>query len=408
MSTAKVALVALGCRVNRAEVESLGRSLASEGIRLAPADEADVIVVNTCCVTAEATAKTRKALRRAARGGPRALIAYGCAARLFADELAAIAPVTVVRGREAVAEAVREAIGEPVREGTSPGDYALGRARPSIKVQDGCDRRCRFCVVWRARGRSRSIAADQVVAEVARASEAGHGEVVLCGVNLGLYRDRATDLAGLLRRILAETPVGRVRLSSLEPEGLTDALLEAMAESGERIAPYLHLPLQSGSAETLAAMGRAMGPSQFAERVRRARALMPQVAIGCDLICGYPGETERLWRESLAFCEEMAFAKMHVFRFSPRPGTVAARLPDPVDPALAHERSREALALGAAMREAFVRGLVGTEQLVAVEEAGAGVTGGLVRALVDRDAPKGSLVRARVGGLAGPDVVDCR
>ena len=406
-----VALVTLGCRVNRAENEALSRTLEGMGAALSDPDAADVIIVNTCCVTGEAEAKTRQALRReAARPGVRQVIAYGCAAALFEPALSELGEkIVVVADRKAVAGATARALGS---EGTLPaegrrGHGALGRSRASLKIQDGCSRHCAFCLVRTARGPSRSMEADVAVAEVRSLAGEGFGEVVLCGVNLGCYDDAGVGLEGLLARLLAETDVGRLRLSSIEPQDVTDGLIDLMASSRGRIAPYLAMPLQSGSERTLSRMGRELSAEGYADRVRAARSKIPDVAIAADLICGFPGETDGDWAESLEFCRAMGFSNMHVFRYSPRPRTEASGLEGRVDARTAKARSKEARRLRDEMRGRYAASLVGSRQRVLVESEGFGVTGGLVRARVGGGAARGSLVDAIAKGLLGPSALDC-
>lgn len=398
MSEARgVALVNLGCRVNRVE--------------LVPERDARVVIVNTCAVTGEAEAKTRKAVRHAAAlpGAP-LVIATGCVASLFADDLAALAPnVRVEKDKGSVAAlAVRE-LG--LAEAGSGAEVAcgaptpIGRTRPGIKIQDGCDNRCTYCIVWRARGAARSMAPADVASAVRAAQGRGAREVVLTGINLGSYRaadarGRELDLPALLELLLSQTDVERIRLSSIEPPDVTRELCSTMAAAGGRIAPFLHVCLQSGCDATLGRMARVYRSADFRRVVATARELLPHVAIGTDLIVGFPGETDADFGESLAFCREMRFSRMHVFRYSRRPGTPAATMGGQVDPRVMADRAARARELAAVMCRAEAARLVGTDDLVVVQAPGRGVTGGLFDALVDAAAPVGSLVPVRVTGVA--------
>lgn len=258
-----VAYVNLGCRVNRVETDLIADELTRTGLAVSPEEEAQAVVINTCAVTAEAEAKARKAVRHAA-SLPQAplVVATGCVANLFADELAALAPnVTVERDKSRVPAAVLEGLGAGALAVGDDGELLsgasvvsastptpTGRTRPGIKIQDGCDNRCTYCIVWKARGASRSVDAARVRELVLRSLERGASEVVLTGINLGVYRSQLPDgrevaLPGLLAWLLETTPVGRIRLSSIEPPDVTDDLLSTMAASNGRIAPFLHICL---------------------------------------------------------------------------------------------------------------------------------------------------------------------
>lgn len=422
-ATMRVALSNLGCRVNRAELDAMALSLQREGVRIVGQREADAVIVNSCAVTGEAQAKTRKAVRHAARLPQHPIVvATGCVATLCADELACLGdnvivevdkgrvPQVVMRALSSTAAGPPSDAREP--QGIAPGVTPTGRARPGIKVQDGCDNRCTYCIVWRARGPARSVAPEDVLADVRAAQERGLHEVVLTGINLGAYRferdGRRQGLPGLLRLILAETDVGRVRLSSIEPPDVTDELLDAMRSAGERVAPFLHVCLQSGCDRTLHGMGRAYDTERYAAIVSSAREALPDVALGTDLIVGFPGETDEDFARSLSFCQQMAFARMHVFRYSRRPGTPAASRTDQVDPAVASERGAAMLLAAAEMRREQALTRLGRDELAIVQGTGLGVTGGLFDVLLDDRLAPGSLVRARVRDVRADGTLDAR
>ena len=401
-----VALVNLGCRVNRVELDAMALELERHGATLVPEREAGVIIVNTCAVTGEAEAKTRKAVRRAASlpGSP-LVIATGCVANLFSDEISSLAPnVRVERDKAAVAALAVSALGlEGGGDAPVPCDAPTptGRTRPGIKIQDGCDNRCTYCIVWRARGAARSMAPARVLDAVRAAQERGAHEVVLTGINLGSYRaaDEGGDelaLPGLLDLLLSETDVERIRLSSIEPPDVTDELCRTMAAAGERVAPFLHVCLQSGCDETLRRMARVYRTDAFRRVVETAREHLPHLALGTDLIVGFPGETDSDFERSLDFCREMRFSKMHVFRYSRRPGTPAATMDGQVDPHVMTERGERARALADEMRLAEARRLVGSRDLVVVQYPGRGVSGGLFDVLLDPSVPVDSLVPVRL------------
>lgn len=417
----RVALANLGCRVNRVEVDTMALALQERGAELVSQREAEAVIVNTCAVTGEAQAKTRKAVRHAC-GLPQRpwVVATGCAASLFASELEGLGErVVVERDKALVVDRVASCLATmPVSSSVSPTSSALrttptGRTRPGIKIQDGCDLRCTYCIVWKARGRSRSIGPEAVLQEVRSAQARGAHEVVLTGINLGCYRAAAQDgtqlgLPDLLTLILSETDVERIRLSSIEPPDVTDELVAVMAGSSGRIAPFLHVCLQSGCDRTLREMGRIYDTAAYAQAVDHARAALPDLALGTDLIVGFPGETDDDFARSYAFCEEMAFSKMHVFRYSRRPGTPAAARNDQVDPQVIAARSARVLELARRMRHEQAARHVGREELVLVQYQGRGVSPGLFDALVDETLPLDSLVRATPHAVFDDGTLDAR
>ncbi len=415
-SRARVAMSNLGCRVNRVELDAIARELEAAGCELVKEDDADAIVINTCAVTSEAEAKARKAVRHAA-GLPQEpiVLATGCVASLFAPELEALAANVIVEADKAlVAGRVLSELGVDCASGglgamRSHGSSVTptGRMRPGLKIQDGCDNRCTYCIVWKARGAARSVSPDEVLSGVRSLIEDGAREVVLTGIDLGRYEFEGLDLAGLLVRILEETEVARLRLSSIEPAGVTDELLRVMANSEGGVAPFLHIPLQSGCDATLSRMGRPYTVAEYEEVVERARAALPGVAIACDLIVAFPGETDEEFSESLATCERIAFSKMHVFRYSRRPGTVAASMVGQVDPVVSAERGRLMRECAAASRHSYAESLVGSEQLVLVEHDARGVTGGLVDVVVD-EGHLGELISVVPSGLTPAGLLDAR
>lgn len=426
----KVALVNLGCRVNRVELDLIARQLLDAGYQIVRQRDAEAIIVNTCAVTAEAEAKTRKAVRRAA-GMHRhpIVIATGCVASLFADELLGLADgVRVEPIKSMVAQRLEDifsasdyggAACDSPRDETpaaSSGDFGVtptGRTRPGIKVQDGCDNRCSFCIVWKARGHSRSVDPDKVLSHVHSELASGAREIVLTGINLGNYDAIRADgnrigLSGLIRMILDETDVGRIRLSSIEPPDVTSELIETMASAGERVAPFLHVCLQSGCDKTLHAMRRVYDSALYAERIELARSMLPDLALGCDLIVGFPGETDADFEESLSFCAEMRFSRMHIFRYSKRPGTPAAKRTDQVDPRVAAARAERMGELAHKMRLAEAARHLGHDELVLVQAPGHAVSGGLFDVDVDNDLPLGELVHVTPWDLLDDATLDAR
>ena len=405
-----VAVVNLGCRVNRVESDRISCALAERGFALVDQRDADVVVVNTCAVTAEAEAKTRKAVRHALSlpREPR-VVATGCVVNLHADELEQLSDrVLCEPSKVDVPDRVAEATGF---SGASNGSAnlelteLLGRHRIGVKVQDGCDNRCTYCIVWKARGPSRSVPVDQVVDQVDAVARAGVPEVVLTGVNLGRYDgsdegDLHVELDELLTEILDRTDVGHVRLSSIEPQDVTDRLLAAVRDSGGRVAPFFHMPLQSGCTATLSRMGRAYTADEYLDVVERVRAVLPEAAVSCDVIVGFPGETDGEYDESRALVERVGFSRLHVFRYSRRPGTWAADAPGQVSPEVMAERARDLRELGEAMALADRRRRVGRVERCVMEDGAHGTLATFHRVEVAPDeALAGRLVSVALDGV---------
>ncbi|HSQ02585.1 MAG TPA: tRNA (N(6)-L-threonylcarbamoyladenosine(37)-C(2))-methylthiotransferase MtaB, partial [Burkholderiales bacterium] len=331
-----------GCRASQADGAALEASLAASGLNAArELANADLVVLNTCTVTATADDELRQTVRRIHRARPETrIVVTGCYAQRAPEEIAALPGVSLVVGnshKNSIPDFVAGGqhyhgeirIGDIFEQRdflSAPVEDALGdRTRPNLKIQDGCNNRCSFCIIPFVRGRSRSAQPDSVIAQVGKLA-AKYREVVLSGINLGRWgRDLEGDsrLVHLLRRILDETPVERLRLSSVEPMDWSDALLELVATS-PRIAQHVHAPLQSGSDTVLRRMHRKYRPRHYADRILKARAAMPDCAVGADVMTGFPGETEQEFDESRAFIESLPFTYLHVFTYSARPGTPAA------------------------------------------------------------------------------------
>jgi len=347
----RVYLETLGCRLNFSEIERLARELSTRGHHVvqAPGD-ADVCVLNTCAVTATAEAKSRARARALARANPRARLAItGCYATLAPDTVQQLPQVRLVvdnRAKERLADLLTSWADEfpdqltdtALQPDRSP--FAATRTRAFVKVQDGCNNHCTFCIVTVARGKERSRPLSAVVSEINTLVAEGYQEVVLTGVHLGAYgRDLGTDLASLIRAILHQTHLPRLRLSSLEPWDLGPEFFNLWREGEGRLCPHLHLPLQSGCDATLRRMARRYTSTSYARLIEHARERIPDLTITTDIIVGFPGETEEEFQQSLRFVESIGFAHLHVFPYSPRPGTAAARMQGQVPEAIKRERS---------------------------------------------------------------------
>ncbi|MGH9476837.1 MAG: MiaB/RimO family radical SAM methylthiotransferase [Terriglobales bacterium] len=361
-----------GCRANQAEGVALTEALARAGMEPAGTEAADWVVFNTCTVTAEADAAARRAIRTLHRRRPQARIAVtGCYAERAAEEVRSLPGVAVVAGHKekwALAERLVTPQAQPQKLASLARLVASGvRSRPILKVQEGCGRACSFCVIPQVRGASRSRVLGEVLAEAAGYAAAGHAELVCSGINLGQWgRDlnQSLRLADLVRALLEQTPVQRLRLSSVEPADWSPELTGLMAQAGGRLARHAHLPLQSGSDRVLRRMRRRYRARDYAERVEALAARVPGVAIGADVMAGFPGESAAEFDHTCQWIARLPLAYLHVFPFSARPGTeAAARLASgawPVVPAaVTAERVRTLRELGAGKRVAFLDHLLG-------------------------------------------------
>jgi threonylcarbamoyladenosine tRNA methylthiotransferase MtaB len=389
-------IITFGCRLNAFESEIIRRAAGEAGL-------GDAVIVNTCAVTAEAERQARQAIRRARREHPGArIIVTGCAATLAPARYAAMPEVDRVLDNEAKLRAesyrdphppspsgwappspasgrgvLNDGANSPVPlagEGGARSTTGEGRARAYLQVQQGCDHRCTFCIIPYTRGPSRSVPVEPVISRAREMVVAGTREIVLTGVDLTAY---GSDLPGsptlgaLAKRLLAEVPeLPRLRLSSLDPSEIDDELWAVFAEE-KRLMPHLHLSLQAGDDLILKRMKRRHSRAQALDTVRRARTLRPEAAIGADLIAGFPTEGEAMFRHTLDLVAEMKIAFLHVFPYSPRPGTPAARMPA-VAPEIVRERAARLRAAGQAALEAELQSRIGTSSDVLIEKPGTG------------------------------------
>jgi threonylcarbamoyladenosine tRNA methylthiotransferase MtaB len=341
----KIYLDTIGCRLNQSEIEAMARGFRAVGHEIVTsAQQADMAVVNTCAVTTEAASDSRGKIRHIARAGVNQIVATGCWATLQPQQALDLPNVLRVVTNDRKDRLVSDVLDlpeesfdlEPMVRKPLPGLHR--RTRAFIKVQDGCDNHCTFCVTTIARGEGRSRPVAEVILDIQSALAGGTKEIVLTGVHLGSWgQDYGMHLRDLVRAILRETDAPRLRLSSLEPWDLDADFFSLWAD--KRLMPHLHLPLQSGCESTLRRMARKTTPQSFRELVRAARAVMPEVAITTDIIAGFPGETDDEFAESLEFVGEMNFAGGHVFTYSSRPGTGAAKMKGQVRPELRKERN---------------------------------------------------------------------
>ncbi len=365
----------LGCRLNQAEAERLAQTFTLAGYRVVSSPEdADVKIVNTCTVTAEAGRKSRKAARRAHPG--QTVIVTGCHSQVRPDDFTGADLVVENVDKERLAALATERLGldgEALGMELQPSSrlrlypLVLDHTRAFVKIQDGCDLRCSFCMTTIARGASQCRSAQAVTEEVRDLVAKGCREVVLTGVHAGSYADGQTDLGALMDRILRDTDLPRLRLSSLEPWNFKQSWIDLWRVHGGRLCRHLHMSLQSGADSVLKRMRRVYDREAFAAKVASLRAAIPHLAVTTDIIVGFPGETPAEHAESRAFVEQMGFAGAHVFPYSPRPGTEAAQWTDDVPGPEKRARSKEMKAVAAAGREAFRNSVIGTDADVLIE-----------------------------------------
>jgi threonylcarbamoyladenosine tRNA methylthiotransferase MtaB len=363
----KIFLDTIGCRLNQAEIESLANQFRKAGHEIVPtASEANIAVVNTCTVTAKAASDSRAAIRKANRLGAEITIVTGCWATLEAESAAAMPGVQRIIPNQQKDELVTDLLGlsrgffdiEPLNRQRLPGSHK--RTRTFIKVQDGCDNICTFCITSFARGASHSRNARDVVRDVQAALKSGTKEILLTGVQLGSWGHDFTTpqrLSDLLTLLLTQATIPRLRLSSLEPWDVETGFFHLWTNS--HLCRHLHLPLQSGSASVLKRMARKTTPETYTVLVASARAAIPEVAITTDLITGFPGETEDEFSETIEFVKAMGFAGGHVFTYSARPGTPAARMKGQVHGDKAKERSAVLRRILAESAEAYRSKFIG-------------------------------------------------
>jgi len=385
-----------GCRATQADGAAIERQLAQQGMdRASAASQAEVVILNTCTVTAAADQDVRAAVRRIHRENPGCrIVVTGCYAQRAPQEIAALPGVSAVVGNSHKQHVAEVAAGTHAASGFVPlsdinransdglagtlvgdifahtelmaapvfdADLASERTRPNLKVQDGCDNRCSFCVIPYVRGQSRSLRLEKVLEEVNGLVALGYREVVISGINLGRWgRDLtpAVRFEDLVRAILSHTSLQRLRLSSIEPMDWSEELIK-LAATSPRIAKHAHVPMQSGSDRVLRLMHRKYRPWHYADRIRRIREAMPDAAIGADVMVGFPGETDGDFDQTRGMIEELPFTYLHVFTYSPRPGTPAATMPSQVPVHVARARNRILRELAAAKKLAFQKSFVG-------------------------------------------------
>ena len=385
----KVAIHTHGCKLNQADSQVLVRQFQEAGFTMVKsAAQADVVVLNSCTVTANSDSKARQYLRRARRSNPDALVvATGCYAQRAKGDLSAMESVSLVldnRDKPSLVATIANKL--EVESGSLAENLAVpapGRSRAMVKIQEGCDQVCSYCIVPKVRGRERSIPPEEIIAQINERAKLGCREAVLTGTQLGTYGFDlpGIDLAGLLQQVLEETNINRLRISSLQAQEITPDLLGLWDDS--RLCPHFHIPLQSGSDTILKSMRRRYDTARFAETIALVRKTIPGAGITTDIIIGFPGEGVREFAESYSFAASMGFSDMHVFPYSIRPGTSAAHLDDQVIDAQKKERSGEMLELAAASVKKFRQGALGQVRPVLWEPTQGKNCGGIWSGLTD-------------------------
>ena len=424
-----VSFTTLGCRLNQAESDVMAEDLAARGVTPSGGESPDVVVINTCTVTREATKASRMAIRRAIKNHPNAkVVVAGCYAVSDRAEIEAIDGVDVIVGNDAK-EHFAEILGQhaptqPLLQlGMRPAvPETPYRVRANLKVQTGCDEWCSFCIIPTTRGPLRSLEERALIAEARARVAAGARELVLTGVHLGKYTyDTGGDerrLVELFRKLLAIEGLWRVRLSSILSRHLTDELVTFMA-SEPRMCRYLHVPLQSGDQGVLERMNRPYRINEYMDSVRRATDALPGVALATDIIVGHPGETDAAFENTMDVVRDVGFSKLHVFRYSARPGTAAAGMTDDVDGNVKRERSKALIELGNEIRARFLNDHLGRPLEILVEDERvvdgvsvcSGQTDDYVRAWFEAEGLLGKMVtieadEVRADGLRGGRVLE--
>jgi threonylcarbamoyladenosine tRNA methylthiotransferase MtaB len=381
----RASLHTLGCRLNQAETAVLEARLRRDGYRVVDFGEpTDLLVVNTCSVTVEAERTCRYVIRKTLRQSPEAFVAVtGCYAQTGVQELRTIPGIDLIVGNQfkwdlpsflPAPQALKKQPDPEVlhtrtidREDFSLPEYGEpDSTRALLKIQDGCNVMCSFCLIPFARGHERSRLQDDVIREAEALAARGYREIVLTGVNVGQYRQNEFDLVGLIAQLEEIGGIERIRISSIEPTTITNTLLDRMASSS-KLCPYLHVPLQSGDDAILSSMNRPYNTKEFVHLIHRAVAAIPHLGLGTDLMVGFPGETEEAFEHTLRIARELPFSYFHVFTYSPRPGTAATKLPNQVPIAVARERVKKLAELSRLKRLTFAERYIGSTVSVLFE-----------------------------------------
>ena len=403
----KVAFCTLGCKVNQYETNAMEKSFIEAGYEVVPfSDIADVYVINTCTVTGVGDKKSRQMIRRAKKNNEKAIVAaVGCMAQVAKDDVLKIKEADIVLGNnqkqkivECVTRAMEEkqqiSLVEDVMLDTAfeetPLDGFSGKDRAYIKIQDGCNKFCSYCIIPYARGHIRSRSIENIKKEATRLAENGFFEVTLTGIHVASYRDAdGNTLADVIKVVSEISKIARIRLSSIDPLAFTDEFIEKIKDV-KKLCPHFHISLQSGSDKILSYMNRRYTTAKFSETVRKLRSVFPDLSVTTDIITGFPYETDKEFRETYKFLEEIALSGMHVFPYSERKGTPAATFPEKVEKSVRDSRAKEIAGLAQKQKSAFAKRFVGRVMPILFEEGNkkdeyAGFTENYVRVFASSD-----------------------
>lgn len=403
-------LQTFGCKSNQYESQGIRELLIAAGhVEVDAPGSADLYVVNSCGVTSRASASCRNAVRKALRANPGVrVVLTGCGVDLDEawPDIPSGPPLLVPNAQKhALPELVASWL-KATANGHRPRADRFGLAisafdghtRAFLKIQDGCDNHCAYCAVPRARGAPESRPAAEILAEAERLTANGHGEIVLTGINIGVYRHGGMDFSDIVSAIARTPGLVRLRLGSVEPPQVTERLAEVMAKQMDNICPHLHMPLQSGDDGVLARMGRRYGAGEFLDKIALLRRHLPNPAVTTDVIVGFPGEDADAFRASEELCRRAGFSRLHVFLFSPRPGTPAAAMKRTVPEREIEKWKTRLIRVGEELATAYARSCVGTEERVIVERGGAGLSDRYLKVKIQGRARQGEVVHVTITG----------
>jgi len=394
----RIAIKTIGCRLNQAESEDLARELRRRGfVIVGPKESGDVLVINTCAVTNAAVRKSRQALREFKnRNLSSRIVVLGCGVDYLKDLPEADIFIKNSSKDQAATIITDKLFAGMDLQATGQNTQKFGpqRARPFVKIQEGCADNCSYCIVPKLRGKPRSLPAPEILEKISSYCREGKKEVVLTGVHIGQYNFRGIDLPDLVNKILQQTDVHRLRLSSIEPQHLNDEIIGLF--KSDRMCPFLHIPVQNASAEILNLMERRYGPADLRDLFANIKQSVPGIFLSTDIIVGFPGETDSDFRATYDFCREMGFAKIHVFRYSKREGTKAVSLPNQVSAEVKKQRAEKLRELSDKLSYNYYRQFLGKELEVIFETANTGVSKNGFKIFVPGGFPINSLYKVKV------------
>lgn len=399
-----------GCRVNRVESDSIAAKLIALGWEQSRLEDADIALLNTCTVTGEADHKNRKAIRQALKRQDGPVLVTGCAINIASDHYQEIDERVVCESDKAlVASTALALMAKRVAVDAQAANLADAadvvpygdefRTRVGIKVQDGCNNACTFCIVHTARGRAKSAEPAQILQQTLQLIAAGAKELLLVGIDTGAYNFEGLRLAGLIRMLFEKTSVERIRIPSIEPQSITDELMKLMATSNGRLCRHMHLVLQSGSSKVLREMARHYNAAEYLELVARLRTAIPSLALSTDIIVGFPGESEDDFAATCDVAEQCGFMKLHVFPYSLRPETPAAARKDQIPADIKAERVHRLTELGKSLAIRDMESRIGTVEQVVIERKGRGTSESFHEVVFSNELPVGAMLPLRFTGI---------